>query len=89
MIEYSPSIFITVFNFFLPMLFIVLVSYERLEAGRELISILFWRFFLRLFSLVIAFVAVYNVVSCDYALGCEDDKYEDQGRFLLSTFNYI
>ena len=37
MIEYSPSIFITVFNFFLPMLFTLLVSYEKLEAGRELI----------------------------------------------------
>ena len=45
-------------------------------------SILFWRFFLRLFSLVIAFVAVYNVVSCDYALGCEDDD-GDQGRFCI------
>ena len=43
------------------------------------LSILFWRFFLRLFSLVIAFVAVYNVVSCDYALGCDDDAVGDQG----------
>ena len=43
------------------------------------LSILFWRFFLRLFSLVIAFVAVYNVVSCDYALGCDDDAGGDQG----------
>ena len=42
------------------------------------LSILFWRFFLRLFSLVIAFVAVYNVVSCDYALGCDDDAAGDQ-----------
>ena len=71
MIEYSPSIFITVFNFILPMLFAVLVSYEKLEAGRALMNILFWRFFLRLFSLVIAFFSVYSVVQCDYALRCE------------------
>ncbi len=66
MFEYLPSMAVTLANLVLPLLFSMLIVYERYEANVELIINLTRCILLRLASLAIAFYSVYFTVKCDY-----------------------
>ena len=63
LIDYIPTLTITACNMVLPMIFGILIKYEKYPAGRELVFNLTRSIFLRLSTLVMAFFSVYAAVS--------------------------
>lgn len=73
-LEYIPSITITAANIILPFVFTSIIAFERYSSRKELAINLTRCVFIRLASLVIAFLSIFFVIRCDYALGCLDNQ---------------
>ena len=70
MIEYLPSIVVTVANLTIPFFFTVIIEYEKYEANTKLSLNLARCIFLRLASLLITLASLLSKVNCNYARGC-------------------
>lgn len=73
MIEYLPSIVVTVANLTIPFLFTIIIEYEKYEANTTLSLNLARCIFLRLASLLITLISLLSKVNCNYAKGCLAD----------------
>ncbi|XP_041510902.1 transmembrane channel-like protein 4 [Microtus oregoni] len=64
LVDYLPSISISVFNFVLPIVFKFITSLEGYTRSRQIAWILIRTVFLRLFSLVFLLVSLWNQITC-------------------------
>eukprot|EP00095_Tigriopus_kingsejongensis_P004414 maker-scaffold654_size118352-snap-gene-0.10 protein:Tk04414 transcript:maker-scaffold654_size118352-snap-gene-0.10-mRNA-1 annotation:"hypothetical protein BRAFLDRAFT_199751" len=70
LLNYVPSLVITAANLVLPILFSMLIYYEKYSTNVELVLTLGRCILLRMASLIIAFMSIYTTVNCNYAQGC-------------------
>jgi hypothetical protein len=72
LIEYLPSIVVTLANITIPFLFTIIIEFEEYEPNTKLFLNLSRCIFLRLASLLITLLSLLKRVDCDYADGCLD-----------------
>lgn len=71
-LNYVPSLLITVANIILPWAFGFLIQYERYSSKVELVVHLGRSVFLRMASLILAFLSIYFTVNCNNTYGCQN-----------------
>ncbi|XP_035316491.1 transmembrane channel-like protein 4 isoform X1 [Cricetulus griseus] len=64
LVDYLPSIFISVINFVLPLIFKFITSLEGYTRSRQIVLILLRTVFLRLASLVLLLLSLWNQITC-------------------------
>nr|Q496Z4.1 RecName: Full=Transmembrane channel-like protein 4 [Rattus norvegicus]AAI00658.1 Transmembrane channel-like 4 [Rattus norvegicus] len=74
LVNYLPSIFISVFNFVLPPAFTFIASLEGYTHSRQIVLILLRTVFLRLASLVFLLFSLWNQITCGGNMEAEECK---------------
>ncbi|KAL1765317.1 transmembrane channel 4 [Sigmodon hispidus] len=74
LVDYLPSIFISVFNFVLPPVFKFITSLEGYTRSRQIVLILLRTVFLRLASLVLLLISLWYQITCGGNMEAEGCK---------------
>eukprot|EP00094_Tigriopus_californicus_P007864 TCALIF_07570-PA protein Name:"Similar to Tmc7 Transmembrane channel-like protein 7 (Gallus gallus)" AED:0.19 eAED:0.19 QI:0/0/0/0.25/0.66/0.75/4/0/609 len=71
-LNYVPSLTITVANIILPLIFAFVIKFEKYSSKMELVIHLARSIVLRMASLILAFLSIYFTVNCNYTYGCKN-----------------
>ncbi|XP_051018202.1 transmembrane channel-like protein 4 [Acomys russatus] len=74
LVDYLPSIFISVFNFVLPPVFEFIASLEGYTRSRQIVLVLLRTVFLRLASLLLLLFSLWNQITCGGNMEAEGCK---------------